>query len=39
MYCSETMENWEKIGDLNKAMFEISGKENISNGKMWTVRK
>lgn len=33
-------EKWKEIGDLNNAMFEISGKEIISNnGEMGKVRK
>lgn len=28
-----------KTGDLNNAMFEMSGKGNIRNGKMREVRK
>lgn len=36
MYVTEMR---KKIGDLNNAMLEISGKGNISNGKMGEVRK
>lgn len=38
MYNVQT-EKWKKTGELNKAMFEITGKENINNGKMGKVRK
>lgn len=34
----QKLRNEEKKGNLKNAVFEISGKRNISNGKSWKVK-